>query len=175
MSIRGISLAVALTACAGGSAAVLSNAGKPNHKLTGSWDVSLSLERPYPLDLKDPAARRVCGTIAFVDASQEFDGARHESAGVYDIDLARIGLDWIKDTRFPAADALQTEQSGDDSRNPDSVAITLNPDSRERIELVGLYRVTGIDGRWTAQSPRGTASGGFTLRPHLTDRRQSTC
>lgn len=172
MIIRGLVLAVALAACNGGSAAVLTNGGNANRQLTGIWDVSLSLERPYPLELTDPPARRVCGTIGFVAATRQFAGTVDESDGVYDIDLARIGLDWIRDTRFPAAIAHRADMR---LATPDSIGITLKPGSQERIELTGLYRIAGVEGRWTAQSPRGTASGFFTLRPHLGDSRQSTC
>jgi hypothetical protein len=174
MSIRHLVLSAVLTACAGGSAAVLPNADIANRQLTGSWDVSMSLDRAYQLDLKDPPARQVCGTIGFVEANQRFDGG-NQSAGVYDIDLARIGLDWVEDSKFPAAIARGVDQRGGvHSENPDSVVITLNPYSEERILLTGLYRVAGIDGMWTAQSSRGTASGRFTLRPHASGR-QSTC
>jgi hypothetical protein len=174
MSTRRLFLSAALTACTGGSAAVLSNADIPNRQLTGSWDIRMSLDRAYQLDLKDPPARQVCGTIGFVEANQRFDGG-NQSAGVYDIDLARIGLDWVEDSKFPAAIARQVDQRGAvHPENADSVAVTLNPFSEERILLTGLYRVAGIDGIWTAQSSRGTATGRFTLRPHANGR-QSTC
>ncbi len=174
MIVRRLVLSVAMIACTGGSAAVLSSAGETNHQLTGSWDISLSLERPYQLELKGPPMRRVCGTIGFVEANQQFDGGR-QSAGVYDIDLAQIGLGWVNDTRFPAAVARQTDQNAGRSPNRDSVAITLNPDSQERIVLVGAYRVAEIDGTWTAQSTRGTASGRFTLRQRSSDSRGASC
>ena len=170
MIVRGLFLTVALTACTGGHAAVLANGGNANRGLTGIWDVSMSLDRPYPLEVTDPPARRVCGTIGFVDGNRQFDGTRDESAGVYDIDLARIGLDWTKDTGFPAAIGRLSDTR---LASPDSVAITLNPDSQERIQLTGLYRIGEIDGGWTAQSRRGTANGVFTLRPHSSDSRQS--
>jgi hypothetical protein len=134
----------------------------------------MSLERAYQLDLEDPPARQVCGTIAFVEANQRFDGG-NQSAGVYDIDLARIGLAWVEDSKFPAAIARRSgHPEGVHSERRDSVAVTLNPYSEERILLTGLYRVAGMDGMWTAQSSRGTASGRFTLRPHASGR-QSNC
>jgi hypothetical protein len=43
----------------------------------------------------------------------------------------------------------------------------LNPGGSERIILLGRYDVQGIDGEWTAQSLRGTATGSFSLRKHV--------
>jgi len=71
----------------------------------------------------------------------------------------------------PAA-AMQAAAMAD-SAATDSVAIVLNPDSQERILLLGRYQANGIDGDWTAQSARGTATGSFSLRPHLTGRRDT--
>jgi hypothetical protein len=94
--------------------------------------------------------------------------------GVYDLDLSLLGLNWLGDDSFPAAVAT----SVDDYRAPvngvsDSVAIVLNPGSRERIVLLGRYSIGEIRGRWTAQSSRGTASGSFSLSPHVVARNQS--
>jgi len=169
---RSLFLVAALMACNGGPAVIVTNGGNANRQLTGIWDIRLSLERPYPLELTDPPAHRVCGTIGFVDSNQDVDGKVDGSAGVYQIDLTRIGLNWINDTRFPAAIAHHTDER---FANQDSVAITLKPDGQERIQLAGVYGTTGIDGRWTARSSRGTASGVFTLRPHVPDVRPSTC
>ncbi len=134
--------------------------------LTGAWDVTLTLEHPYPLGFSDPTARRVCGTIGFVEGKPaKTDASGWEANGVYRIPLPRLGLDWLDDAGFPTAIATQTV-ANDNAENPDSVSIVLNPQSKERIELDGIYKMAGISGNWTAQSARGTASGAFTLRRH---------
>jgi len=128
----------------------------------------MTLEHPYPLGFSSPPARQVWGTIAFVDdmTSSDVDVDHHANA-VYSIPLSRIGLDWLDDSKFPSAIAQRPET---DSRSTsDSVAIILNPESRERIQLRGLRRTGEIDGTWTAQSARGAASGEFKLRPHQTE------
>jgi hypothetical protein len=93
--------------------------------------------------------------------------------GVYDLDLTLLGLDWLGDNSFPEAVAT----SVDDFRAPlnavrDSVVIVLNPGSQERIVLLGRYGAENIRGAWTAQSSRGTASGSFSLTPHVNARNQ---
>ena len=154
--------------CSGGSAAVLTDRGaSSNETLTGAWDVTLTLEHPYPLGFSNPAARQVCGTIGFVDdiggKSEHLD---RDADGVYRIPLSRLGLDWLDDSKFPTAIARRSEVKDSESPTADSVAIILNPESQEHIELRGVYRTAGINGKWTAQSARGTASGEFTLQPH---------
>lgn len=154
--------------CSGGSAAVLTERDvASNQTLTGAWDVTLTLEHPYQLGFSNPAARRVCGTMGFVDGVAWKSGESDRDVdGVYRIPLSRLGLDWLNDSRFPLAIARRSLDS--ESRPTDSLAIILNPDSQEHIELRGVYRTAGIDGKWTAQSARGTASGDFTLQPHAT-------
>jgi hypothetical protein len=107
----------------------------------------------------------VCGTIGFVDdmTSSEVDVDRQANA-VYSIPLSRIGLDWLNDSKFPSAIAHRSETGS--RSTADSVVIILNPESREHIELRGVRTTAEIDGKWTAQSARGTASGEFKLRPH---------
>jgi hypothetical protein len=90
------------------------------------------------------------------------------------MDLGLLGLDWLGDNGFPEAVASFV----DDYRAPvntvgDSVAIVLNPGSRERIVLLGRYGVEEIRGGWTAQSSRGTAGGSFSMTPHVDARNQS--
>jgi len=140
--------------------------------LVGTWDANLSLTHPYQLGSGQPAARRICGTIGFV-GNRGAGGSATRGApdvGVYDLDLARLGLDWRGDDSFPTAlvpqpaqGAVHLDKSGRDS---DSVTIVLNPGSSERIVLLGRYEAKGIDGAWQAQSARGTATGSFSLRPH---------
>ena len=163
-------LAVVALGCSGGSAAVLTDhAAGSNETLTGAWDVTLTLERPYPLGFSTPAARQVCGMIGFVDDIGVNGGHYDRDAdGVYRIPLSLLGLDWLDDSKFPTAIARRSAVKDSESRKADSVAIVLNPESQEHIELRGVYRTTGINGKWTAQSARGTASGQFTLQPHAT-------
>ena len=139
--------------------------------LVGAWDAKLSLVRPYPLEPDEPAATRICGTIGFVE-NHYARGVRalvgeQPHVGVYDLDLRALGLNWQDESVFPAAVVSDggPEAVGATSA-PDTVAIVLNPGSTERIVLLGRYDVQGIDGQWTAQSARGTASGSFTLRKH---------
>ena len=159
---------VLIAACSGGSAAVVSDNDRDSgRQLTGAWDATLSLAHPYQLALNASPARRICGTIGFVEGrAVTNDGADYESDGVYRLDLTRLGLDWLDDSKYPAAHARQPMAGKANSAAADSVAIVLNPDSQERILLLGRYAAGGIDGNWTAQSARGTAKGSFLLRPH---------
>jgi len=170
LSVRALVLLSAALACGGvqreTQVAADSLAGQ---SLVGAWDASLSLTRPYPLGLTQPAARRICGTIGFVEnhrvTASDADGV--PSVGVYDLDLSQLGLDWLKENSFPTAVASEPrDPRARVSRPADSVTIVLNPGSSERIVLLGRYDVAGIDGDWVAQSARGTATGSFSLRHH---------
>jgi hypothetical protein len=171
-----LALVLALAACEGAAPekrlAVETRSGQ---SLVGAWDAKLSLTRPYQLELHEPAIKRICGTIGFVEnhyATAVTDNSPH--VGVYDLNLALLGLNWLDDSSFPTAVATAVEDFRDAaSRVSDSVAIILNPGSAERIVLLGRYDVEGIRGRWTAQSSRGTASGSFSLTPHLNAHDQS--
>jgi hypothetical protein len=138
--------------------------------IAGAWDASLSLTSPYPLGRDGPSSRRICGTIGFVD-NHHGRGSLVRSAqdiGVYDLDLARLGLDWIDDDSYPTAVATPSIVGGPSAGvlDRDDVTIVLKPGSAERIVLLGRHDALGIDGKWLAQSLRGTASGFFSLRPH---------
>jgi hypothetical protein len=171
-------LVLALVACGSGShERQFALETQPAQNLVGAWDATLSLARPYQLGLHEPAAKRICGTIGFVEnhraraGSGQTDDSPH--LGVYDLHLALLGLDWLGDNSIPTAVATFV----DDFRAPlnrvgDSVAIVLNPGSQERIVLLGRYEVEDIRGGWTAQSSRGTASGSFSLTPHVNERNQ---
>lgn len=172
-------LALAIAACEAGSPETrFALETQPAKNLVGAWDATLSLVRPYQLELHEPAAKRICGTIAFV--ANHHARARSSQAGdsthlgVYDMDLALLGLDWLGDNGFPEALATFVDNYGTPV-NPvgDSVAIVLNPGSQERIVLLGRYGVEDIRGRWTAQSSRGTAGGSFSMMPHDDARNQS--
>jgi len=172
-------LALAIAACGGGLPRDPFRAGDlPGQSLVGAWDAKLSLIRPYQLEPHDPATKRICGTIGFVENHYARGGSvlagnsRH--LGVYDLDLSLLGLNWLDENSFPVAVAnavdIYTTPTG---LARDSVAIVLNPGSQERIVLLGRYDIEGISGRWMAQSSRGTASGSFSLKPHVTERDQS--
>ena len=139
--------------------------------LVGAWDARLSLTRPYQLEVHDPSAKRICGTIGFVDnhytAVESVAPNNVPQIGVYDLNLSLLGLDWLNSNSFPTAVATGGGvYTGGLDAGADSVAITLNPGSRERILLLGHYAPQGISGQWIAQSSRGTATGLFVLTPH---------
>lgn len=170
---------LAIVACGGGSAdRRFARDTQPGQSLVGTWDAKLSLSQPYQLELNEPVARRICGTIGFVEnrsarsASVLTDNPRH--LGVYDLNLSLLGLDWLGDQSFPAAVATWAEPYASAARTVrDSVRIVLNPRGQEQIILRGRYDLAGISGAWTAQSSRGTASGSFWLTPHVSARVQS--
>jgi len=167
-------LILLLAGCADGSAAVLGQQRSTSRPLTGAWDLTLTLERPYPLGFVSPKARHLCGTIAFVAADAGRDDPVIQSDGVYHIALKQFGLDWLDNDAFPTAIARQ-RQAKAGSLAADSVAITLSQNSREHIELRGTYRDIGFDGVWAAQSARGTATGRFSLRPHGSSDKPRRC
>jgi len=136
-----------------------------SRNLVGAWDASLSLSKPYPLGV-GPKTQRICGTIGFVENHQVSDPSTDDDRGVYDLDLSRLGLGWLDVPSYPIAVARLNAQVDMGESSRDSVAIVLNPGSAERIVLLGRYDVGGINGRWTAQSARGTAMGVFLLSPH---------
>jgi len=166
---------LAVLACASQEPPTNATANGAPEGMIGAWDVTLSLSHPYPIGLDEPKVRQICGTMGFVQndhrAQSDFDSA--PNLGVYDLDLARLGLNWMNDASFPAALVTRFEpaQAKGIAARADSVRIILNPGSREQILLKGRHNVDGIDGVWVAQSARGTASGLFSLRPHDETRR----
>ena len=136
-----------------------------SRNLVGAWDARLSLSKPYPLGL-GPKTRRICGTIGFVENHEASEPSTDDDRGVYDLDLSRLGLGWLDVPSYPIAVATMNDGAGNTASSRDSVAIVLNPGSGERIVLLGRYDEGGINGEWTAQSARGTATGEFLLSPH---------
>ena len=170
-----LAVVLAVAACEGGAPGKrLVLESRSGEGLVGAWDAKLSLTRPYQLELHEPAIKQICGTIGFVEnhyATAATDNSPH--VGVYDLNLTLLGLDWLDDSSFPIAVETAVENFRNAGRRvSDSVAIVLNPGSAERIVLLGRYDVDGIRGQWTAQSSRGTASGSFSLTPHLNARDQ---
>lgn len=169
-------LTLALAACEGGATGKRrALETRPGQSLVGAWDAELSLTRPYQLEPHEPTTRRICGTIGFVENHYAMTVTDNSpQVGVYDLNLALLGLNWRDDNSFPAAVATAVEDfRARRGLVNDSVAIVLNPGSAERIVLLGRYDVAGIRGQWTAQSSRGTAGGSFSLTPHLNARDQS--
>jgi hypothetical protein len=136
--------------------------------LVGAWDAQLSLTNTYQLGPAQPTARMICGTIGFVDKPRGSFAISPsvEQIGVYDLDLSRLGLNWIADESYPEAIATSVREDGLRDNFGDSVRIVLNPGGSERIVLFGRYDSLGIQGDWQAQSLRGTATGRFSLQPH---------
>lgn len=161
---------LAVGACGGGSPEGSRAYGNSlSRNLVGAWDASLSLAKPYPLGLT-PNTRRICGTMGFVENHQASDGSTDDDRGVYDLDLSRLGLGWLDVPSYPIAVATMHADAVKGESSRDSVAIVLNPGSGERIVLIGRYEVGKINGKWTAQSARGTATGEFMLSPHASER-----
>lgn len=156
---------LAVVACGGSPEGSRPYRNSLSRNLVGAWDVSLSLSRAYPLGLT-PKTRQICGTVGFVENHQASDGSTDDDRGVYDLDLARLGLGWLDVPSYPIAVATIHANAVKGESSSDSVAIVLNPGSDERIILLGRYELGGINGKWTAQSARGMATGEFLLRPH---------
>jgi hypothetical protein len=177
--MRGVPvIALAFVACGTGTGERrLTFGAQAGQTLVGAWDAQLSLGHPYQLALHEPTAKRICGTIGFVDnrySGSEWSRAENPQLGVYDLDLSLLGLDWLEDQTFPLAVASAlTTRPPRASVAPDSVRIVLNPAGQERIVLRGRYDFAGISGAWKAQSPRGTASGSFWMTPHVSARATS--
>jgi hypothetical protein len=157
--------------CAVGQSDVRSRDGAAaDVRVIGAWDARLSLEHAYPLAPTPPADRSICGTMDFVEShrASTLTPGRVAALGVYDLDLSRLGLDWLGDISFPTAVADVIAEAGapQHQRMGDTITIALNPGSQERIVLRGQSNPAGVDGDWIAQSLRGTATGVFSLRPH---------
>lgn len=167
---------VAVIACGHGSPGRTPRYGNSlGRNLVGAWDARLSLSKPYPLGL-GPQTRRICGTVGFVENHQAEDQSRDDDRGVYDLDLSQLGLGWLDTPSYPIAVARLNAEADTRDASRDSVAIVLNPGSGERIVLLGRYADGGINGEWTAQSARGTATGVFLLSPHTAaSERRSRC
>jgi hypothetical protein len=166
-------LVLALAACRDGSPQRSpANGNDSSPSLVGAWDARLTLSKPYPLGLHERTTQIICGTIAFGENHHYAVASKDETSpdpGVYDLDLSSLGLAWIDDPPYPIAVAKLSGQAHNSGSSDDSVAIVLNPGSVERIVLLGHYDASGIDGRWTAQSARGTAAGSFSLTPHASN------
>ena len=136
--------------------------------LVGTWVMRLSLSQPYSLGPQVTERQAICGTIGFVDdrsTGPEDASARNAALiGVYDLDLQRLGLNWLDDTSSPTASAIARRSPTLFQGSQDSIRIVIKTGPEERITLLGRYDGSGIDGEWAAQSARGAASGGFSMQ-----------
>jgi hypothetical protein len=133
-------------------------------RLIGTWDLTLSLDRPLSLSTDaHTLPRSVAGTVAFLEASKEhlsFEGLGAPThMGVYHVDLGALG--------FPARDAdvvpdLAARVVAAPRR--DSVYILLNPETpRYALRFSGTFDANGASGVWVAESFLG-GGGTFVMR-----------
>ena len=129
----------------------------------------MSLIEPYQLEMRDPPRRHICGTMGFIGRTDAPGMPSAGFVGVYDLDLRGVGLHWLGDPPAPiAVGTAMDARYGSIAGALDSVSITINSGSDEVIVLRGAQMPNEIDGSWSAQSVRGTASGLFRL--HRRDR-----
>lgn len=161
-------LVAAFNACGTGASDPRQIREEVSNGLVGTWNTRLSLSHPYPLGPETTDARSICGTIAFVEDHSSVPEATSARAtamiGVYDLDLRRLGLNWLDETSFPTAFAIARRNPTLATRSQDSIRIVIKTGSDERITLLGRYGPSGIDGDWAARSARGAASGAFSMR-----------
>jgi hypothetical protein len=171
-----LGFALALAACKDSAnadrTAVLERADAA--RLTGTWDITLILERS--IALRDSARgheRMVAGTIAFTEnrssdlEAADFGVVTHK--GVYDLDLSSFRLPPASDSHNQVAIArtavvhpAQGNIAGDDS-----LFVVLNPgDSQLSVRLTGTLAGDTIAGSWVAEFVRSQASGRFVMRRH---------
>jgi hypothetical protein len=174
-----LALIMVSVACSEGRSANTGGAHAVARELVGTWDATMSVERPYPLQLRPSEVTAICGTIGLVENRQKTASSEEVGSatqiGAYDLPLTQIGLEWNGIPAFPTAavSTANTRSYAAHSSTSDSVRIVLNPGSEESIVLSGRYGDSGIQGTWIAQSARGTATGSFSMRPHVNSQLQS--
>ena len=141
------------------------------HRLAGSWDVTLRLERPLSLNMDaSKLPRTVDGIATFLEARngklsfEELSGPTH--IGVYDIDLNALGFPPRDEGVIPGLAARNVTGQSQSPVSPgrDSVYIVINPETpRHSLRLTGLFEGDSIRGIWVAESFLG-GGGTFTLR-----------
>lgn len=140
------------------------------HRLAGSWDVTLRLERPLSLNMDvRTLPRSVEGIASILEARsgtlsfEEMSGPTH--IGVYDIDLNALGFP-LRDGRVIPGLAARTvtgQNQSPASPGRDSVYVVINPETpRHSLRLTGLFEGDSIRGTWVAESFLG-GGGTFTL------------
>lgn len=141
----------------------------PSHAglLTGTWDITLQLERP--MSLRTTAAElphHVTGSVALLEdrqAERSFAAMKDPThIGVYDIALDSLELPpWDASVVPGLAARVVPGESG-----RDSIYIVVNPETPgHMLRLSGVLAADGAKGVWVAESPLG-GGGTFTLRHH---------
>lgn len=160
-----------LLACAGDSAQQRpatdsSHAGK----LSGTWDITLQLERPLSLRTTlGGLPRHVTGSVALLEdrhAERSFASMKEPThIGVYDIALDSLELPpWDASLVPGLAARVKPSDSG-----KDSIYIVVNPETPgHMLRLSGVFADNGAQGIWVAESPLG-GGGTFTLRRHVVE------
>ena len=157
-----------LLACAGDSAQQRpatdsSHAGK----LSGTWDITLQLERPLSLRTTlGGLPRHVTGSVALLEdrhAERSFASMKEPThIGVYDIALDSLELPpWDASLVPGLAARVKPSDSG-----KDSIYIVVNPETPgHMLRLSGVRDGDDVHGIWVAESPLG-GGGTFMLRRH---------
>lgn len=139
-------------------------------KLTGTWDITLQLDRP--LSLRTTAGglpRHVTGSIAFLEdrhAERSFEAMKDPThIGVYDIALDSLELPPWDVSLVPGLAARVVPSAS----ARDSIYIVVNPETPgHMLRLSGVFAGDDVKGMWVAESPLG-GGGTFTLRHHRED------
>lgn len=141
------------------------------HRLDGVWRMDLRIERPMSFSADGKSLpRSVEGTVALLEnrvgrvAADDMKRVTH--TGVYDLDLAAMGLPAAEGGIVPsvAARITRAERSTAGAPAGDSLILVLNPDMPARaIRLSGVIADGVVSGDWVAESPLG-GGGRFVLR-----------
>lgn len=136
-------------------------------ELTGTWQITLQLERPMSLRTTAGALpRHISGSVAFLDdrnAERSFEAMKDPThIGVYDIALDSLELPPWDVSLVPGLAARVVP--GEAGR--DSLYIVVNPETPgHMLRLWGVLGNDGAKGSWVAESPLG-GGGTFRLRHH---------
>ena len=140
-------------------------------RINGVWQMDLRMERPMSFATDGQSLpRSVGGTLALLEnhvgpvAGENMSAATH--TGVYDLDLAAIGLPAAEGRNVPgvAAGIVHVDRATSGGAAGDSIFLLLNPDTPARvIRLTGVIADDVVRGAWVAQSPLG-GGGTFVLR-----------
>jgi hypothetical protein len=162
---------LAVLGCSNGSAHTPALDESVAARLTGTWDLTFTLERPLSLSTDARTLpRSVSGTAALLEVGSDpmsFDqmrGATH--MGVFRVDLAAMGFPGRESGVIPdvAARVVATPQSTSTAAARDSVYLILDPETpRYSIRLAGTFDANSASGVWIAESFLG-GGGSFVMR-----------
>ena len=139
-------------------------------KLTGTWDITLQLNRPLSLRTTGgKLPRHVAGSIALLEdrhAERSFAAMKDPThIGVYDIALDSLELPPWDVSLVPGLAARVVPSAS----GRDSIYIVVNPETPgHMLRLSGVFAGDDVKGMWVAESPLG-GGGTFTLRHHRED------